>query len=1312
MPDAAFYENCWAELLKASRAWQLHYDVQQLLTHICHTAHDLLLFEYSAAFVLENKGIEERARWPDGGITGHAAEKGADARIEIARSVIQSGRSLFLQKSTDGQAQTILCAPLTATREILGALYLSTSESDRKIAEKDQQFFGMFASQAAACLEHTLLYQSAIADPLTGLFCHRHFRQEVDQAVRRAARSEQSITLLLMDLDHFKALNDSCGHEAGNQCLLQVASILRANFRATDILARFGGDEFEILLLDAGAEEGRAAAEKVREKIGALALPQQKRVTATIGIATYPLNAVDAQSLFLRADSALYVAKEGGRNRVTLSEGKPGDAAGHDSGADERAVRLTGSDSSGGGGVGYGGEATPPQSARARPQGAVEMVDGHIVKRRLGVGSTGEVLLVMQPGLDREVALKRPLSSNTTFEQSQIFEREAKVTAGLNHPGIVPIFNIGRDQDSRRYYTMKPLDGRTLAEIIDARRKGDMDTLHVFTTGRLLEILQRVCETVAYAHTRGVLHLDLTPGNVVVGAFGEVTVIDWSTGSRDSFRASDSQGLKLVGSPAFVAPETLRGSRHASAKSDVFALGTLLYYLLTDELPFQRATTAESIDALLRGDFIPPDTLKPEGGIDPTLSTLCTVALAVDPAQRPGAAELAERLGLYLRGEMNWSVLRFGNGPGEVPLQESDWSVLVGDWRLEGDNWVSQKDDEASLVFKKPAQGSFRFCCEAWADFPRSELSIFGHMPLYDGSIKSERHYERGYFFQVGAEHNTVNKLARHANDVVVTPGLVIEPGRRYRLEIEYQDQDGMIHCAVNGKRVLSYRELFPFPGSLVGFYSFSSNTHFKPLEIHRQNWNLQIPALRAADRQLEYGHLESALEFYEEIASRVSGRMQGAEATLKAGVCLARLGRVEEAYAVWERTRGTPYEPFALAEKGAIQVEERTPGCVRRSVETFKELFRRFPQSQARHRIFNAGRQTALAAQCPDPLQDALTDMLDLNHIAAGSFSPPAQSQLTIAARALHLRLLLGRWSEALHEWQLMIEKCSDAQRSVPNFDASFVILALANGRPDLFPRQLIHEGWKGFIDWSTGLVLHHAIHWDLLEHWICLLDSEHSLQRLPLLLLTLAKKDAPRALAIFDRTTGSNADQADYDRSYRYGMAAAHSLQDELLDRYAHACQQYHPVLLTTPLAWRALQLRDFDAAAAQMEKEPALQHMMLGRMRILMQALLASLGVLKKTALETVRAECKQSLYGTPLDLAEMFLGERDPVPGPLWPAPLWRPEWRLLLGLWLEAKGRPAEAHAIVAPSRDPRYGWTHAQPGIELLLARTGSKTGR
>jgi len=1282
-------ENSWDELLKATRAWQLHLDLQTLLQNVCRSAHELLGFEFISLFLQEQQALKEKARWP-----GESAAE-LSGRVEIAQSVVGSGRAAFAQKA----AATIVCAPLTGSREIMGALYIESRERERRFGEKEQRYFESFAMQAAACIEHALLYQSAITDPLTRLFCHRHFQQEVEQAVRRAARNERPVTLQLMDLDHFKKLNDTCGHNVGNECLLQVAGILRNTFRCTDIIARFGGDEFEMLLPDTSPDDAVGVAEKVRERIGALTFPQDRRVTATIGVAGCPANARDAQTLFLAADAALYAAKEAGRNRIARAQGAALNPAASDP---SRAERLAGTPSP------VGGVNVPVEAASANPK-----VDGHVVVRRIGVGSTAEVLLAIQPGLDREVALKRPLNPNPAPEQEQAFEAEAKLTASLTHPGIVPVFNIGRDQDSRRYYTMKPLTGVTLGNIIEARRKGDMAALNNYSPGRLLDILLRVGETIAFAHKRDVLHLDLTPGNVLVGEFGEVTVIDWASGnSSSSWRNQSGQdGVMLVGSPDFLSPEVFRGgNREAMPASDVFALGALLYYILTDQLPFRRGTMAESVNALMKGEIVAPDTAAPEAGIDPMLSELCMQALSHDPAKRPSAEEFAQRLGLYMRHEVDWSTTRFGV---DHPLIESEWLPERGTWRLvNGDHWVCDTWGDAILTWKRPVPGSFRFLVEAWSDYENGELSLIGHRP--PPGAPGYR-FGSGYFFQFGAEDNTVTKLARDNYDVLVRQCAPLEVGRRYRIELVYHDEEGLIHCAVDGKRVFTYREMFPLQGSQIGFYSYSGSVHFKPLEVSQQNWSVKIPAVRAADRHFQARHFDTALEMYNDVAARVFNRLPGMEARLKSALCQIALGRRKEAQELLKTLRGTLLEPFGLAEEALLNLQHTNPDAdPERGLSTMRELFERFPESQARIRIFDAAAAVRLWAQCMTGSRARdLEIQLALRELCVRTFPVPGNSQVTSQVRVAILNTMLGRWREALESQLAFGELLSAAQRRHHEYENVLLVVALANGREDLITADGRGDGVYGGQDWTTGTMLHRVVRKgdpaasvEAVSSW-SQLHSRYGVQ----MLLHYVRKDCVSArAALAQRLALIDFQKEDAVGPYTIGAAIADAEDPVAWEAYLDAYRAGYPLILNMVHAAtgrRELHRCNFEAAANSLANTKEDYHHEYYHEVYIQKALLASLGYLKTPSLEEIRKESVRYLAGTRLDLVRMFLEEKPPVPNDLWPHPGWRPEWRLWLGLWLEAKGRKKEAHAVVAPARDRRYGLTHCQPAIEALLSRTG-----
>jgi serine/threonine protein kinase len=156
-----------------------------------------------------------------------------------------------------------------------------------------------------------------------------------------------------------------------------------------------------------------------------------------------------------------------------------------------------------------------------------ETLGRYPVLDRLGVGGVGVIYRVLDPDLGREIALKviRPACAQDP-DLVRRFMEEARVASRIQHPGIVPIHEMGRLFDGRPYFTMKVVEGRTLAEILEDRRKTGIDT------ARLLEVFARVAETLAYAHAHGVIHGDLKPHNVMVGTFGEVQVLDWGLASR------------------------------------------------------------------------------------------------------------------------------------------------------------------------------------------------------------------------------------------------------------------------------------------------------------------------------------------------------------------------------------------------------------------------------------------------------------------------------------------------------------------------------------------------------------------------------------------------------------------------------------------------------------------------------------------------------------------------------------------------------------------------------------------------------------
>jgi diguanylate cyclase (GGDEF)-like protein len=232
-------------------------------------------------------------------------------------------------ENQDSNVESILCIPLVVSDEAIGVINITNKVISKGcFTGEDLNLLTALGNQAAVAINNTSLYEMAITDELTKLYIRRFFNLKLESEFRRAKRYGHKLTLAMCDVDHFKKVNDTYGHQAGDTVLQTIANLLKANVRDTDIPARFGGEEFVVILPETSAEGGLIFGERFREAVAgskAAGLPCQ--ITISIGLATYPDDADSIQTLIGTADSALYEAKHQGRNRVyrfTSPEVNPG----------------------------------------------------------------------------------------------------------------------------------------------------------------------------------------------------------------------------------------------------------------------------------------------------------------------------------------------------------------------------------------------------------------------------------------------------------------------------------------------------------------------------------------------------------------------------------------------------------------------------------------------------------------------------------------------------------------------------------------------------------------------------------------------------------------------------------------------------------------------------------------------------------------------------------------------------------------------------------------------------------------------------
>jgi eukaryotic-like serine/threonine-protein kinase len=275
---------------------------------------------------------------------------------------------------------------------------------------------------------------------------------------------------------------------------------------------------------------------------------------------------------------------------------------------------------------------------------------GYQLGNLIGHGGMGEVLVARDQRIGREVAVKRIRARDPSHDTVSRFLREARIQARLDHPAIVPVYELGTDSEGRPYFTMKRLAGVTLAKRL-AQNAPIQPMLRAFVD---------VCLAIQLAHSRGVVHRDLKPSNIMLGDYGEVYVLDWGvarvltdtrrqTGPAMTVAVDEGTTAGAVlGTPGYMSPEQVRGEE-ASTKADVYALGAILFEILAGEPLHPRGEAA--LGSTLTSPQVAPARRASERTIPPELDGVCFDALAETPEARPSARELADRVQAYLDGD-------------------------------------------------------------------------------------------------------------------------------------------------------------------------------------------------------------------------------------------------------------------------------------------------------------------------------------------------------------------------------------------------------------------------------------------------------------------------------------------------------------------------------------------------------------------------------------------------------------------------------------------------------------------------------------
>ncbi len=323
----------------------------------------------------------------------------------------------------------------------------------------------------------------------------------------------------------------------------------------------------------------------------------------------------------------------------------------------------------------------------------------YILEREIARGGMGVIYSVYDQDLRRHSVLK-VISSNMLHEQRKVmaFVKEARITAYLEHPNIIPVHEIGMNASTGQpFYTMKKVEGEPLSYIIHRLAKRDRSYEMRFPRHRLLDIFRKVCDAVAYAHSKGIIHRDIKPENIMVGNYGEVVLMDWGLakfisdrdrsdettsnerlfnmpGRDPDFSYTMTEDGIIKGSLAYLSPEQAFGDQdRVDFRSDIFLLGATLYHMLTFYPPYYGNDVNEVLERAEKCDYLPPNARNPEAQLPIALERIILKAMAPLPVNRyQSVTELLDDLDAFLSGRRVCGRQIFQ--PGEKLIEYGDTS--------------------------------------------------------------------------------------------------------------------------------------------------------------------------------------------------------------------------------------------------------------------------------------------------------------------------------------------------------------------------------------------------------------------------------------------------------------------------------------------------------------------------------------------------------------------------------------------------------------------------------------------------------------
>ncbi len=257
---------------------------------------------------VNNNEIKCRSFKPGEGIAGRVF---MDSQPMIVNNTRED--SLFIESDTSF-VRSIACIPMVVYNDVIGVINVTNKKNGQEFTNQDIEMLKAVADQAAVAVNKAQLWDMAVTDSLTGLYVRRFFMVKLQEEIHRAERYGKVISIIMVDLDRFKSINDTYGHDAGDRALETISNFLKKNIRDVDAIARYGGEEFVMMVPDADKDVAFGLAERLREDLAKVKLDNMPPITVSLGIATFPTDGTEVEDLIKKADAAMYAAKRAGRN--------------------------------------------------------------------------------------------------------------------------------------------------------------------------------------------------------------------------------------------------------------------------------------------------------------------------------------------------------------------------------------------------------------------------------------------------------------------------------------------------------------------------------------------------------------------------------------------------------------------------------------------------------------------------------------------------------------------------------------------------------------------------------------------------------------------------------------------------------------------------------------------------------------------------------------------------------------------------------------------------------------------------------------